>query len=502
MLKPRQVIFLMTDSQRWDMVNCYRQIGLHTPSLDRLAASGVRFDRAYTCQPVCGPARAALFTGTYPHTNGSWSNNLPLGEGFKSIGQRLSATGLHTAYVGKWHLDRSDYFGTGKAPDGWDPRYWYDMRCYLEQLSPEDRRRSRQEKTILEGVSEDFCYGHRCSDRAIDFLNSHAGEDFFLVVSYDEPHGPYLCPKKYYDMYDNYEFPITPNVHDTLADKPEHHRTWAGDRLQKDSRAVKIHRPEYLGCNTFVDYEIGRVLDVIDRMCPDAMIIYTSDHGHMEMSHRMHIKGPAMYDEITRIPLIVRAPGAAPRGEVCPHPVSHIDLVPSILEYFRVPDPGVLEGRSMLQTIHDPSVRPRDAIFLEFGRYETDADGFGGFEPIRCVFDGRYKLTVNLLTSDELYDLQTDPYEMTNLIESAAHARLRDTLHDQMLNWMNQTRDPFRGLHWHRRPWRKDAPAPTWHYTNANRQRTIEPGEPKLVDYETGLESTGTTRPVQKRVEG
>ncbi len=234
MPKGRQLIFIMTDSQRWDMLNCYRQTGLQTPNLDRLAAGGVRFERAYSCQPVCGPARAGLFTGTWPHINGGWSNDLPLGQGCKSVGERLSETGLQTAYIGKWHLDHSDYFGTGKAPAGWDPAYWYDMRCYMEELSPEDRRRSRMEKTIQESIPEEFTFGHRCSDRAIDFLNRHSSEDFFLVVSYDEPHGPYLCPKKYYDMYADYEFPISPNVHDTLADKPEHHRVWAGERLGQD----------------------------------------------------------------------------------------------------------------------------------------------------------------------------------------------------------------------------------------------------------------------------
>ncbi len=142
----------------------------------------------------------------------------------------------------------------------------------------------------------------------------------------------------------------------------------------------------------------------------------------------------------------------------------------------------------MLNTVRDPSVRPNDQVFLEFGRYEVEQDGFGGFEPIRCVFDGRYKLTINLLTSDELYDVQADPYEMKNLIEDAEHAKARDSLHDRLIAWMNETRDPFRGLYWHRRPWRKDAPAPTWHYTGVYRQRPIEPGETSLLSYDTGLE--------------
>ena len=115
----KQFIFIMTDTQRWDMVNCYKNTGLSTPCLDALAASGVRYERAYTTQPVCGPARAGLFTGLYPSSCGSWANCMPLGDNVHTIGQRLHDNGIHTAYIGKWHLDGGDYFGNGRCPDGW-----------------------------------------------------------------------------------------------------------------------------------------------------------------------------------------------------------------------------------------------------------------------------------------------------------------------------------------------------------------------------------------------
>lgn len=494
MPEQHQVILIMTDSQRWDMLNCYRETGLQTPNLDRLATEGMRFERAYSCQPVCGPARAGLFTGTWPHTNGSWGNGMPLGESIRTVGQRLQQNGRHTAYIGKWHLDASDYFGLGTAPAGWDPEHWYDMRNYLEELTPEDRQRSRRTETIQEGIDAEFTFGHRCSSRAIDFLDGHADKDFFLVVSYDEPHGPYVCPKEYYDMYADYAFPLSPNIHDKLEDKPEHIRIWAGQRLAEETDGWSIKRPEYFGCNTFVDHEIGRVLTAIDRHCPDAMVIYTSDHGHMELSHRLYIKGPAMFDEITRIPFIVRKPGTTPASTVNPHPVSHIDVVPTILEHMGVTPPPTLEGRSMLNAFRDPSARPNDVIFMEWGRTDADQDGFGAFQPIRCAFDGRYKLVINLMVKDELYDLQDDPYEMTNLIDSGYHAAIRNGLHDRILNWMNTTRDPFRGYYWERRAWRELQSPLTWHYTGVTRQRESEPGEPRMVDYDTGMEADELTR--------
>jgi uncharacterized sulfatase len=493
---PKQIILIMTDTQRTDMLGCYGYTEIRTPNLDRLASEGVRFERAYTCSPVCGPARSALFTGTYPHTNGSWGNSMPLGANVKTVGQRLCDQGIRTAYVGKWHLDGGDYFGVGRCPDGWDAEYWYDMRCYLEELPEEERYRSRQVETNRHpGLTEDLTYAHRCSNRAIDFLDKCCNEDFLLVVSYDEPHHPYLCPRPYSEMYRGCAFHKTPNVWDSLTDKPEHHRIWAGDRLALDKDELIIEQVDFMGCNSFVDAEIGRVLAAIDRFTPGALVIYTADHGDMLFSHSLVNKGPAMYDEITNVPFIVRWPGSAPCGSVSEHPVSQVDVVPTVLEFMGLEPPRLLEGSSLLPMFEAPDTGIHDAVFFEFHRYEIDHDGFGGFQPIRACFDGRYKLVINLLTSDELYDLDKDPYEMVNLIESEVHSEIRNDLHDRILGWMNGTRDPFRGYYWERRPWRADARPATWAYTGYTRQREeSEFYEPRQLDYATGLEMVDAVR--------
>jgi uncharacterized sulfatase len=489
------VVFIMTDTQRKDMLGCYGFPEMHTPHLDQLARQGMRFERAYTCQPVCGPARAALFTGTWPHSNGSWANLLPLGSNVRTIGQRLQEQGIHTAYIGKWHLDGSDYFGLGRCPEGWDPAYWYDMRNYLEELSPEDRLRSRSPAINREpDLTEEFTYGHRCSNRAVDFLQKHSADDFFLVVSYDEPHHPYVCPEPYASMYKDYDFPKKRNLWDRLEGKPEHQHAWAGESASQDKEALKIHPVDYLGCNSFVDYEIGRVLAAVERYAPDALVIYTADHGDHLASHSLNNKGAAMYDEITNIPFIVRWPEHTPAGVVCCLPVSQIDLTPTILQAMGVAVSKSLEGRSMLETFLNPERRTNEAVFIEFGRYEVDHDGFGGFQPIRAVMDGRYKLVINLLASDELYDLEADPEEMQNLIASPGYAIQRDRLHDLLLAWMNDTRDPFRGYYWERRPWRADARPATWDYTNMTRQREEDGYEPRQLDYSTGLEMKEAVR--------
>ena len=170
-------------------------------------------------------------------------------------------------YVGKWHLDGGDYFGNGRCPEGWNPDYWYDMKTYLNELSDADKVRSRDPKeTYKEGFSEEFTYAHRCSDRAIRYLEEFKDQDFFLSVSYDEPHGPSLCPSPFNHMYDGFKFDHNPSFQDDLSKKPFMQRLWAGkniyaseDQINQASDGLSL----FLGCNSFADYEIGRVLDKI-----------------------------------------------------------------------------------------------------------------------------------------------------------------------------------------------------------------------------------------------
>ena len=118
----------MTDTQGANAVGCYGEPGLGTPSLDRLAAEGIRFERAYTTCPLCTPARSGIFTGLYPSINGAHTNNLAPGANIPTMGQRFRDGGYRTAYIGKWHLDGLDYFDSGICPDGWKDEYWYDGR--------------------------------------------------------------------------------------------------------------------------------------------------------------------------------------------------------------------------------------------------------------------------------------------------------------------------------------------------------------------------------------
>jgi arylsulfatase A-like enzyme len=490
--KPLQVIFMMTDTTRRDMLNCYAHTGLHTPNLDRLAAEGIRFEHAYTCQPVCAPARSTLFTGTYPHTNGVWGNSMPLGQTVHNVAEYLSGTGVTCGHIGKWHLDGGDYFGTGKPQPGWEPAVWYDMKNYLDELTPEDRIKSRETKTAQDPkLAASFTFAHRCSSRAIQFIAQHKHDDFLLVISYDEPHDPSVAPVQYRNQYKDFTFPTSPNYTDTLQSKPEEQRVWSGPAL--DQPPAPSHNADFFAALTFVDSEIGRVIDCIDRDTPGALVFYTSDHGDMLGSHRLNSKGPAMYQEVTNIPFLVRWSGEAAKNVSSEVLVSHIDVSGTLLEFFGQDVPKTFEGGSMLSSIKDPRHRSREHCYMEWGRYEVDHDGFGGFQPIRCITDGRYKLSIHLLTTDEFYDLESDPQEMMNLIDSAGHAAVRNKLHDELLNWMDVSRDPFRGYYWGRREWRRDYPVS---YANhgMTRQRENDRFSPRQLDYATGLPMKTATR--------
>jgi len=490
----KQIVLIMTDTTRKDMLGCYGNKKMITPNLDKLASQGIQYENAYTTQPVCGPARSALFTGQFPHSTGMVTNSIAMGDNIKTVGQRLTDNDIHCGYIGKWHLDGSDYFGNGMCPEGWDEDYWYDMRTYLEELSDEDKVKSRKSITAYsEDMTAEFTYANRCSNRAIDFLNQYNKEDFFLAVSYDEPHGPCLCPAPYNKMYDGFTFDNDENYHDTLENKPLMQRLWAGEDIHKS--AEELNKPSdqrslFLGCNSYVDHEIGRVLEQIETLIPDALVIFTSDHGDMLGAHKLQMKNGVAYKEIANVPLLIKG-GAV--SKIINEPASHINLVPTILDYMSVPLPKVLEGKSMLNQIYDTSVKINDAVFCEFTRYEVDHDGFGGLQIMRAIITEKYKLSINLLDTDKIYDVSCDPNEMVNLINDETYHAIRNSLHDQLLEHMNRTRDMYRGYQWSCRPWRTDK-IPSWENSACTRQRENEEYEPRQLDYDTGLPMVESVR--------
>jgi len=376
---------------------------------------------------------------------------------------------------------------------------WFDGRNYLDSL-PDAAARDLS-RTVLSpaevarhGVTAEFTHAHRTADRAIEFIRRHRHEDFFLVVSIDEPHHPFICPEPFASAFENFALPIGPGADDPLTDKPAPQRDWArqvagavAQTVERRDGAAVFRHPRYFACNSYCDHEVGRVLAAIDGETRGALVVYTGDHGDMCGAHQMVSKGAAVYDEIARVPLIVRWPGSAPAGAVSSHPVSHIDLVPTFLEFFGVEAPPVLQGASLLPVVREPERRLHEVVFIEFNRYEIDHDGYGAFAPLRCAVDDRFKLSINLLETDELYDRATDSSETKNLIADPTSGAARNRLHDALLEWMGVTRDPLRGPHWARRTWR-DVSGATW--GGPTRPRPFDPDYlPNTLLYATAREA-------------
>ena len=244
-------------------------------------------------------------------------------------------------------------------------------------------------------------------------MKKHENDDYFLVVSFDEPHGPFLCPEPYASMYKGYEFPKSPAVYDTLEGKPIHQKIWAAQKPHPDREKFKIKHKYFFGCNSYADDLIGRVCDATPE---SAMIMYTSDHGDLLGSHCLYAKGPAAYDDEARIPFIIRDPEGLHGAVYDRQPVSHINVCPTVMEYFGLPIPRQFEGGSILNTARDLNAPADDSFLIEFGRFELDHDHYGGYQLMRCLVKDNMKLVINLLSDDELMILDKDPYECRNLI--------------------------------------------------------------------------------------
>ena len=493
MADKKQVIFIMCDTVCKNMVSCYENPVCKTENLEALASDAAVFENAYTCSPVCGPARSAIFTGLYPSSNGMYSNGMQLGANVKTAGEYISRAGIHSAYVGKWHLDGGDYFGKGECPEGYDADYWYDMRNFLDEMeTPEQRSASRKNMAahfFKDNIREEDTYAHRCVERAIRFVENFSNEDFYLTLSLDEPHDPSQCPVEWQKKrhQSGYGLKKKPNTNASVEDKPDIQQMWQEKYQWIPYQGIFFgYNRGMLACNMFADYEIGRLLKVIREKLDNPLIIYTADHGDMVKSHGLLSKGACMYQETNNIPLIINGTGFKNRRVNTP--VSHIDLLPTILDYFNIEAPPHLEGESLYKLTDDNTRRD---VFAEFFRFEVEQDGCLGFQPIRNVFDGRFKLNINLNSSDELYDLENDPYELKNLISDDSYAKIRDELHDKILERMNKTRDPLRGYVWKCRPWRKDK-RPS--YDDDGFERQLNDGESVRLTYSTGNPTTEFVR--------
>ncbi len=458
------IIFITTDTMGRGMCSaCVDRPGVETPNLERLAADGVLFENAFTASPVCTPARSSWYSGLHPNRNGAWTNNVSMKRGLPLLAELLRDAGYRAKHLGKWHLDGGSYNGHGASDGGFDDT-WYDISNFLDEVGRDGINRFGAWNKGFE--DETFCFGHKVADNAIRLISEAATSNtpLFLAVEFDEPHGPYICPPPFHNRHSYEELYRPPTLNADMAGKPKIQQEYAAflraGRSNPEDLPKYYHK--YYDCNSYVDYEIGRVIDAVQsHMGDDAVIICTSDHGDHLGAFGLCAKGPTMYDHTCAVPLLINGVGRA--GHRIESLASSVDLFPTILDLAAVDTKDLLRpadgytGRSLLPLLEGDVDAVRQEVLIEFNRFGIAHDQDDGLFPIRCIRTDRWKLVINLFDRDEFYDLANDPEETTNLIDVAAHAAARDDLHDRLLAWQRQTRDPFRSPQWLLREWRQDA---------------------------------------------
>lgn len=458
-------VFIMTDTQNTHSVSAYGNSHASTPHIDALCERGVRFQRAYTACPLCTPARGAIFSGMVPAANGATYNDATPFLDVPLMGTLFAQQGYRVGYTGKWHLDGGFYNGYGHAAGGFPQQWWYDGACYKNEIGDSMFQRFRSfgrlpfEEKLKQSFRAEDTWACRVADRALDFLSHADDQPFLLSVSFDEPHGPYMCPREFLEAVKVEDIPMRPNFNAPLDSKPRNQRRIARDH-DTTPEDVRSYLRYYLACNAFVDSQIGRVLEGVDYS--NTAVLLTSDHGEMMASHGLWSKGPEMYDEITRVPFVAAAPGIRPG--VSTSPASHLDIIPTFYDLAGLSMPPHLHGRSLAPVLNNPAASVRNTVPISYARFGSSwqrqakgavSYGPNDWYPIRCAVGERYKLSINLLDSDELYDLQQDPNEMHNLIDEPGCREARDELHERLLQSMDFTNDPARSRAWRERPWRK-----------------------------------------------
>ena len=419
------VILVLTDQQRADAFGAAGAADLRTPVMDRLAGAGILFTRAFTATPQCSPSRAALMTGRYPHRTGVMGNTVegggkgpppagmsgPLDRSLPTLGRLFRAAGYETAYFGKWHL------GGSPGDYGFET---HDSKVHDPTLA----------------------------SRVVAYLRSRAApgkRPLLLIVSWLNPH----------DIYNVAEAPppgaradaavrLPSNMADDLRNKPFPQRHYLEEDQGKpfvgaDRTMWRRYRAFYNELVETVDREIGTVLDAVAPGDALPITVFSTDHGDLGGAHGLPYKGPAMYEELVRIPLAISWPGRirAARSDAL---VSLIDLLPTLCDLTGVPPPADVDGLSLRPVlIPSPgsSPRVREMVFAEYhGKQSWRV-------PIRMVRSARWKYVRYQGYGEELYDLDRDPGEQRNLAGEASAAAERARLARELDEWMRRTGDPF-----------------------------------------------------------
>ncbi len=416
-MKRPNIIFYFSDQQRWDTVTPDL-----TPNLEKLASEGVKFTNSFTCQPVCGPARACLQTGVYATQNKCYWNGIPLPEDTKPLAEYFNEAGYDTAYIGKWHLASDRLPGIGlhcestAVPKNKQGGYKYWRAADVLEFTSHG-----YDGYVFDGDGNKIDFtGYRAdciNDFALEYLdNRDKDKPFFMFVSQLEPHHQndrhcYEGPKETVDNYKDYPIP---------------------DDLTFMKGDYKESYPDYIAAINRLDENIGRLVQKLKDIgeYENTVIVYTSDHGSHFKTRNLEYKR-SCHDSCTHTPLIVFG-GGFDGGKLDERLVSLIDLPPTLLKAAGIEIPESYEGNPLQEETE------RDHVFIQISESQVG----------RAIRTKRYKYSVKAVGmgytrhsslvyhEDFLYDLEKDPIEKYNLVKDPAYKKVRAELKKMLIKQM------------------------------------------------------------------
>ena len=410
--KKPNILFLMTDQHSMRVLGSYGNQIIKTPNLDKLANEGVVFKSNYSQNPICLPSRASLVTGKMPSSLGIFGNDGILSEK-TTMATVFKAQGYEVAWLGKEH------WGATNAEVGFGNLNDEAHEAFKEKYRPLNNLRKNigrlpQNATAYK-LSENEDYEALVTDHAIKFLENNTTKTFFLGVSFKKPHFPFMCHQKYFDLYkDIVDLPeVTPDMIEALSINEK--KTIEKYKLDEMSSAeIKHARAMYYGMVTYIDEQFGRVLEKLNELGlrENTIIVYTSDHGEMAGEHGLWYKNSFLEASVAA-PLIFSYPKTLPVNKKINASSMLLDIFPTLCDLSDIGQPNDLEGKSLLPLMNgienaDNSDR---VAYSEMYRSSTGI----------MVRKGKWKYIRYNSEKEYLYDIDTDPREINNLINSTQH---------------------------------------------------------------------------------
>lgn len=424
--KKLNVLFIMSDDLRPEL-GCYGHKIVKTPNIDKLAAASVRFNRAYCQFPLCNPSRSSLLTGRHPVTTGVLDNQTWFGAAhpdWVTLPRLFRMLGYLTLRSGKiFHGGIDDYDAWTK---GGEKRKFEG--ALSGKVAPKDQAKNSDRIVVLEGNGE-VHNDYKIADQAIEYLRQHKNEPFFLACGFQRPHSPPTAPKRFFDMYDVSQVPLPvdfapmPTVPPGFPARsvPAKNGDLFIDRAATPELAREMIRA-YWASLTWVDWNVGRVLDELDRLGlrENTIIILWGDHGYHLGEKGKWSKHGSLFEIGTRVPLLVAAPAARGNGQVCERIVQTLDLYPTLCELCGLQQPAGMQGHSLVPLLQNPGADWAHPAFSVFGRADKLIGVAVRTERFRYVeYDGDGAM---------LFEHPADAHEQRNLTADPRYAQTRAEL--------------------------------------------------------------------------